>query len=116
MTWLYDLRLIRLFDFYLAAAFIASTVLRLRQYWTVLSLVRTFGGRWPKLLKLVTQHRHIFITWRTMLPLIASLGMLLIQMLASRLVWPDATLTVAELLNLHAWPALTAISLCGVPA
>ena len=112
MSWLYDLKLIRLFDFYLAAAFIASTVLRLRQYWTVLGLVRTFGGRWPNLLKLVSQHRHIFLTWGTVLPLIASLGMLLLQMFVSRFVWPDATLAVRELLGI--WTALIVIGICGV--
>ena len=111
MSWLFDLKLIRLFDFYLAVTFLASTVLRIRQYWTILGLVRTFGDRWPKLRTLVTQHRNIFLTWGTVLPLITSLAMLLLQMLASRLVWPDAQLSVSQLVL--SLPALIVVSVCG---
>ncbi len=112
MSWLYDLKLLHLFDFYLAAAFVASIALRVRQYHAVIGLIRTFGGRWPHLLKLVTQYRHIFLTWGTVLPLFVTLGMFLVQMLASRLVWPDAHLSVEHLLA--SWPALTAVCVCGV--
>jgi hypothetical protein len=112
MSWFHDLKLIRLFDFYLAMTFVVSTVLRIRQYRAVLGLIQTFGGRWPNLLKLVTQHRQIFLTWRTVLPLASSLGLLLLQTLASRLVWPDARLTLEELL--HSWLATTAVAVCGI--
>src|SRR4051794_17201952 len=99
MSWLLEIKLIRLFDFYLTATFVASTAMRIRQYHAILTLVRTFGGRWPLLLKLVSQHRNIFLTWGTVLPLIVSLGMLLLQTLASRLVWPEAQLSVDQLLG-----------------
>jgi len=112
MSWLLDLKLIQVFDFYLAATFVASTALRIRQYRAVLGLVAAFGGRWPHLLTLVKQHRSVFLTWGTVLPLVVSLGMLAMQMLASRLVWPHADLTLRTLLG--AWPALTAVAACGV--
>ncbi len=112
MHWLTDLKLIRLFDFYLALTFVASLALRFSQYAAILGLVRKFGGRWPLLLKLVSQHRQIFLTWGTVLPLIVSLGMLLLQTLASRLIWPQAHLSVQQLLD--AWPALVAVSVCGI--
>ena len=112
MTWLLDLKLIRFFDFYLAVTFVASTALRARQYGAVVKLVRTFGGRWPLLLKLVTQHRQIFLTRGTVLPLIASLGMLFLQTLASRLIWPQAHLSFDQLRG--SWIALLAVSVLGI--
>ncbi len=107
MSWLLDLKLIRLFDFYLALTFIISMTLRIRQYGAVVKLIGTFGGRWPLLLKLVTKHRRIFLTWGTVWPLIASLGMLLLQTLASRLIWPQAHLSVDQLRA--SWPALAIV-------
>ena len=98
MSWLLDVKLMPLFDFYLALAFAASTVLRIRQYLAVLGLIRTFPQRWPKLLSLVKQHGHIFLTWRTFGQLGASLALLLAQTFASRRDWPQAQLTVNEIL------------------
>jgi hypothetical protein len=69
------LKLIRLFDFYLILAFFLSTVLRARQYHTVLGVVRDVPGRWPRLFQLVKQHRQLFLTWGTVLPLLLTLGL-----------------------------------------
>jgi hypothetical protein len=111
MSWLLQLKLIPLFNFYLALTLFASTALRMRQYWAVIHLVRTFGGRWPRLLKLVSAHRSVLITWGTVLPLVVSLGMLVIQMLASRLVFPQAHLAVDQLLD--SWVACSVVAVCG---
>src|SRR5262249_23012722 len=51
MDWLLSVKLIRLFNFYLALCFLIGTVLRVKQYLTILKVARTFPGRWPKLLK-----------------------------------------------------------------
>ena len=112
MSWLFELRLFRLFDLYLAVAFIASVTLRIHQYRAIIGLVGTFGGRWPNLRKLVTQHRGIFLTWGTVLPLATSLGLLLVQTIASRFLWPHAVLTLGQLLA--SWPAAVAVAGCGV--
>ena len=90
MSEFWHLNLIALFDFYLALTFLLSTAVRVRQYAAVLALVRTFPSRWPRLLDLVKQHRSIFLTWETVAPAALALGLMLLQTLASRLVWPDA--------------------------
>jgi hypothetical protein len=112
MSWLHDLRLIRLFSFYLAAFFILSTYLRLRQYRTFLALVRAMPNRWPRLLQLIRQHKGAFITWGTVLPLVLMLGLIVTNWTASTLLWPEAAdFTFGQLLAL--WPAVPVVLTCG---
>jgi hypothetical protein len=112
MSWLYDLHLIPLFNFYLAVFFVLSTFLRLRQYRTVLALVRTMPNRWPRLLLLVKQHKHLFLTWGTVLPLVIVLVLIAVNWTASRLLWPAAAdFTLGQLMGL--WPALAVVLFCG---
>lgn len=113
MDWLLSLKLIRLFDFYLALAFVVSIVLRIRQYRAILGVVGNVPGRWPKLFQLVRQHRHIFLTWGTILPLLLTLGLWLLHTILRRNVLSDDDdLTVRELGTL--WPAIPFIALSGV--
>ncbi len=101
MPWIHDVHLIRLFNFYLAVFFVISTFLRLRQYRTFLSLVRTMPNRWPRLLALVKQHKHLFLTWGTVLPLVIVLVLILVNWTASSLLWPAAAeFTLGQLLEM----------------
>ena len=107
MDWLYSLKLIRLFDFYLALAFLLSTVVRIRQYQTILRVVRAVPSRWPRLFALVRQYRHLFLTWGTILPLAATLALWVGHTLFRRTVLSatDDDLTLGRLLQLWAaWP------------
>jgi hypothetical protein len=90
MSGVWDLNLIHFFDFYLATTFLLSTANRIRQYSAILALVRSFPSRWPRLMELVKQHRSIFLTWQTIAPAALALTLLVIQTLASRLLWPEA--------------------------
>jgi hypothetical protein len=106
---LWHLNLIRFLDFYFSFFFFASTIRRLGQYQAVARLVLASRGRWPRLLSLIKEHRAIFLTGTTIVPGLLALGLMVIQLLASRLVWPDAGkppfgLTV-ERFSLH-WQAL----------
>jgi hypothetical protein len=103
------LNLIHFLDFYFAFMFFASAWRRLGQYHSVGQLIFAGPGRWPNLLKLVSQYRTIFWTWTMILPGLLALGLWLLQMLASRFLFPSAGspengLTVASLLE--RWPAL----------
>lgn len=123
MSWLLDLRLIRFFGFYLAVMFLLSTWVRLRQYGTIVSLVRSMPNRWPNLLGLVKQHTHIFLTWGTVLPSALLLAVFTLNYAASKWLWPRADeFTMEQLLSLYvAWPvvfglggAMIAFDLWGV--
>jgi hypothetical protein len=111
MSWVWNLNLIRVFDFYLALAFLLSTVLRLRQYHAILALVRAVPGRWPRLFQLVKQHRAIFMTWATLMPAVLALVLMVIQWMASRLVWEQADLPLAVLREML--PAAAVIGALG---
>jgi hypothetical protein len=97
MAGLLDIRLIRLFDIYLILIFLVSLLRRIRQYRTILALVATFPGRWPKVLQLVHQHLSIFLTWSTVRPLAVLLGLMGLQWLASWLFFSYAGLTFRNL-------------------
>ena len=106
-----QLNLIHLFDFYLAVAFLVSTSVRIKQYRSILALVRAVPGRWPHLFTLVKEHRNIFLTWATVLPAILAFSLSIIHMLACRLVWPQAKVTLGYLAA-H-WLAAPAVLLLG---
>jgi hypothetical protein len=118
----WNLNLIHFFDFYLASMFLVSTAMRVRQYEAVIGLVRALPERWPRLLKLVRQHHAVFLTWTTMLPAILAAALSLVHMLACRLIWPHAALTIEGLSGFWvAWPlvmifgaAMLAVDLYGI--
>lgn len=118
MSGLSDLNLIHFFNFYLWLFFLIGTYRRFGQYRSILALLRSIPGRWPKLLQLVRQHGTLFLTWSTVLPGLLALALSLVQTLVSTFVWPEAGrppegLTVARLFQ-H-WPAVAAVVLSGVP-
>jgi hypothetical protein len=86
MEGLYSLRLLRLFDFYLILAFFFSTYLRIKQYRTILGVVRDVPGRWPRLFQLVRQYRNVFLTWGTIFPLALTLTLWLTHTVLRRTV------------------------------
>jgi hypothetical protein len=94
-----DLNLIHLFTFYLAAAFTLSTFRRLRQYHDVAQLALAAPNRWPRVLGQIRGHWIMFLTWATLRPVTVALGLLLVQMICSRLIWPTAALTLRDLLG-----------------
>jgi hypothetical protein len=93
-----DLNLIHLFTFYLAAVFLLSTVRRLRQYHDVAQLAVAAPNRWPRVLEQLRGHWIMFMTWATLRPAAVALGLLVVQMVCSRLIWPSANLTLRGLL------------------
>jgi hypothetical protein len=89
--------LIHLFDFYLAAMFVVGTARRIGQYRAFAGIALSMPGRWPRLFKLVHEHRTVFLTWSTLVPSFLALLIWATHTLASRLIWHDANLTAAEL-------------------
>jgi hypothetical protein len=80
------LNLIDAFSYYLVLAFVTGTVLRVRNYRTMVGMVYNSADRWPKLRALVKTHRAIFLRWPTVLPLAVTLLLTLANAFAARFV------------------------------
>jgi hypothetical protein len=90
MTAIRNLNLIHFLDFYFSLMFLVGTARRFGQYRNIGNLVFTGPGRWPLLLKLIREHRTIFMTWATVAPALLALLLTVCQLVASRMIWPDA--------------------------
>lgn len=94
--------------------FIASTLRRLSQYHDIGRLVASAPGRWPRVLKQIKSHGIMFCTWATLRPALIALLMLLIQAICSRVIWPQAHLTMRQLIEeWWMWP-LVAVSILAM--
>ncbi len=117
MSGLLHLNVIHFLDFYFSFMFFLSTYRRFQLYQGIGKLALAVPGRWPRLLKLIHEHRMIFLTWEMVLSASMALALMLVQLVASRFLWPDAGrpphgLTVADLL--HDWLALPVIVPLGL--
>src|SRR5262245_22185341 len=110
---LLQLRLIRRVDFCLLLAFFVCALLRRRQYRTVLQVVRDGPGRWPRLFQLVKQHRAIFLTWGSLLPLILTLGLWVGHTVLRRSLLTGGEDLTADML-LHLWLAVPFVAATGL--
>lgn len=94
-----DANLIRLFDFYLAFLFLIGVYRRRVVYWNACRLGFSIVDRRKKLLTVVRTEKRELLTLETLRPVLIAVGLMLIQWLCSRLIWPQAdvplnTLTV----------------------
>jgi len=85
-----DFNLMYFLDFYFSLMFIVGTYRRFSQYQNISKLAFGGPGRWPRLLKLIGEHHAIFLTWTTLLPLVLGLSLSVAQLIASRVIWPEA--------------------------
>lgn len=91
------LNLIRIFDFYLALMFLLSFLRRWDVYWNAIRILIAVRGRWPKLIHRLGEHKSLILNWSFFRPAILALILAVIQMVASRMVWPQAVMTGPQL-------------------
>jgi hypothetical protein len=95
-----DINLIRLFDFYLAVMLLLGVYRRWGVYRDALLLLIGFVlGRWGRLLSRLHTHRHEVLNWPTLRPMALALLLMAAQMITSRLVFPQAAITLRDLLD-----------------
>jgi hypothetical protein len=93
MQYLLDFNFFTFLNVYLLVTFILGTALRVKQYRIIVGLVLALPERWPNLSQLLMKHKTIFLTWKTLLPLIVTFAMMLINYIAYKWVWPMAEIT-----------------------
>ena len=91
------LNLIRIFDFYLALMFLISLVRRWDVYVNAIRILVAVRGRWPKLIERLGEHKSVLLNWSFFRPAMLALFLMIVQLIASRLLWPQAVLTGDEL-------------------
>lgn len=91
------LNLIRLFDFYLTLMFVLSFLRRWDVYLSAVRLLISVRGRWPKLIQRLGEHKSILLNKSFFRPAILALVLMVIQLVASRMIWPYAELTWPEI-------------------
>lgn len=91
------LNLIRVFDFYLALMFVVSLVRRWEVYWDAVRILVAVRGRWPRLLQRLGEHQSLLLNTAFFRPALLALGLTIIQLVCSRVIWPRAVLTGPEL-------------------
>lgn len=88
-----SLNVIRLYEFYLATMFVISFARRYLVYLDFVRLCVKFIGRWPKLMAKLKELHGVLVTKAVIQPLLIALCVIVIQMICSRLVWPQAEVT-----------------------
>jgi hypothetical protein len=89
--------LIRVFDFYVTLMFVISLVRRWDVYLSAVRLLIAVRGRWPKLVDRLSEHSSLLLNRSFFRPALWALGLTLGQLLASRIIFPQATLTGDQL-------------------
>ena len=105
--------MIRLFGFYLALMFVLSLARRWRIYWDAGQFLFALRGRWPKLVKRLQQHHGVLVTKDVLRPLGLAIGLMVIQFFLSRVVFPEARLTLDEVM--HSWWLILLIVVAVIP-
>ena len=91
------LNLIRVFDFYVTILFLISFLRRWRVYWDAIRLLVTVRGRWPKLMTALGEHKSLLLNWAFFRPAILALVVMVVQIVFSRMIYPQAVLTGPQL-------------------
>lgn len=87
------LNLIRIFDFYVTMMFLISFLRRWRVYWDAIRILVAVRGRWPKLIQRLGDHKSLILNWSFFRPAVLALFVTLVQLICSRILFPQATLT-----------------------
>jgi len=104
--------LIRVFDFYLALMFVIGLLRRYPIYLDALRIVFAVRGRWPKLMERLKQHHGVLVTREVLRPLAVALALTAIQLLCSRVIWPDSQLALGVLAE-NPWRLAAMIAAAG---
>lgn len=99
MSSLSNTNLIALYSFYLAAMFLLSLMRRWTVYLDTLLILIVVRGRWPKLIERMAEHKKEVLNRSTIRPVALALLLMTLQMIASRMIWPQAKYPISALFD-----------------
>src|SRR6266540_2953007 len=86
------LNLIRVFDFYVTLMFVISLVRRWDVYLNAIRILIGVRGRWPKLIARLGEHKSLILNRAFFRPAVLALVLTAAQLVASRVIFPQAKL------------------------
>src|SRR5687768_16817454 len=110
------LNLIRVFDFYVTLMFVISLVRRWTVYVNAIRLLFAVRGRWPKLVERLSEHSSLILNRSFFRPALLALGLTVVQLVASRVIFPQAVLTGEQLQAEWWWIPLILVPLVPMVA
>ena len=113
MTRLAHVNLISLLGFYLASAAVISFARRYSVYLDVVHIIVAVRGRWPRLVQRLKANHGVLVTGEVIRPTVYAFGLMGLQMLCSRVIWPQAELPLGVVWD-SAW-RLTVILAAAIP-
>jgi hypothetical protein len=113
MTGFLDANLIRLFDFYLALMLVIGLWRRRRVYYDSIRLIWSTFGKRKRLLERVGEHKHLLLSRDVVRPFLLLGGLMAVQWICSRLLFPQATVTLKE--EIASWWRLLVLVAAFVP-
>ena len=113
MTGFASVNLLRLFDFYLAAAALLSFARRYPVYWDAVRLTVVLRGRWPRLFERLRVNHGVIVTRDVVRPVAVALAVMGVQLVCSRVIWPKAVLPAG--LVWDSWWRLVLTTFAAVP-
>jgi hypothetical protein len=113
MNALLDANLIRLFDFYLLMMFVIGLLRRWAIYRDISILAGAAILRRPNIVKQLGANRDLLITRQILFPILMAVGLMAIQFVLSRLIWPTANITFRD--ESTSWWRVTLLILFFVP-
>jgi hypothetical protein len=93
----FSANLIRLFDFYLALAFLVGLWRRRGVYLDAVRIALSTYGKRRRLLERVGGHKHLLLSTDVVRPFLVVVGLTVVQWVCSRLIWPHANISVRDL-------------------
>ncbi len=110
------INLIRVFDFYVTLMFVISLVRRWDVYLNAMRLLISVRGRWPKLMDRLAEHKSLILNRSFFRPALLAFGLTLTQLIASRIIFPQATLTGEQLVREWWWILVITVPLVPMVA
>jgi hypothetical protein len=101
MTRLASANLIHVFSFYLASVALLSFARRYLVYLDAVRLVVRLRGRWPRVVDRLKAQYGVLVTREVIAPTAVAVGLMLLQMVCSRVIWPRADLPAGAVWASH---------------
>ncbi len=91
--------------------FVISLVRRWDVYLNAMRLLISVRGRWPKLISRLAEHRSLILNRAFFRPALLALGLTIVQLIVSRIIFPQATLTREQFQTEWWWVLLIIVPL-----